>query len=97
MLYLASIENVDQYLLGKKFDVIIIDGDLDRYKCTVKSIELLNDNGAIVLDNSEGYWGDEGTYPILNLFRENKFCRTRIFRSKQPSYLNITTIRNPAH
>ena len=71
--------NCDQYLLGKKFDVIIIDG-LNRFQCAIQSVDLLVKNGVIILDDSEGFWGEEnGKYPILDLFRERGFQRVDFF------------------
>ncbi len=58
-----------------KFDLIIIDG-LNRYKCAVQSIELLSNNGAIILDNSDVGWGQtESDFPIIKLFQKNQFNR----------------------
>jgi len=52
------------------FDLIVIDG-LNRFLCAQKAIALLNEGGAIILDNSDGNRG----YPIINLFRANGFSR----------------------
>jgi hypothetical protein len=56
------------------FDVVVIDG-FDRLGCAKRSLDLLGEEGAIILDNSEGYWGPEGTYPIIDLMRERGFLR----------------------
>jgi hypothetical protein len=37
---------------GQKYDIIIVDG-LSRYECAASSIQALNDQGVLVLDNSE--------------------------------------------
>jgi hypothetical protein len=63
-----------RHLEGQKFDLIVIDG-LDRFKCAVESMGLLLEGGGILLDDAEGFWGDEGTYPILDLYRQNGFRR----------------------
>ena len=60
------------------FDIIVIDG-LDRYQCAQRSLAHLAPGGAILLDNSDGYWGDVGHYPILDLFRSNDFQRVDFF------------------
>ena len=65
-----DLTGIEGHLQGSKFDVIIIDG-LDRLKAASRSIELLQPDGAILFDNSEGYWGGDATreYPILQLLR----------------------------
>lgn len=60
------------------FDLIIIDG-LDRMIATAKSVSLLAPNGALLLDNSEGYWGPEGTYPIIAFLRDKGFQRVDFY------------------
>lgn len=77
-IYLTTdcVEDVDQYLQSKKFDVIIIDG-LNRLTCARKSLDLINKDGVIILDNSDSYWSNknEKEYPILDLFKEKGFER----------------------
>jgi hypothetical protein len=51
---------------GRVFDVVVIDGG-DRRVCAEVALDVIDDDGLIVLDNSEGYWGEEGDYPILRL------------------------------
>ena len=70
--------DIEANLRGKRFDVIVIDG-LDRLACAQKAINLLADGGAIVLDNSDGFWGANGSYPIMDLFREHSFCRVDLY------------------
>jgi hypothetical protein len=65
---------VETELNGAKFDVIVVDG-LDRLVCAKKAVSFLNDEGAVILDNSEGYWGINGEYPILEFFRLQRFAR----------------------
>ena len=60
------------------FDVIVVDG-LDRLIAATKSRELLNPGGVMILDNSEGYWGTDGTYPIIDLYREAGFARVDFY------------------
>jgi hypothetical protein len=61
-------------LAGSKFDVIVVDG-LDRLICAEMSIAFLNEGGAVILDNSEGFWGRDGEYPIIDFFNANHFSR----------------------
>ena len=62
------------WVADETFDVIVIDG-LDRLRCAELSLPLLSSNGAAFLDNSDGYWGEDGQYPILDLFRREGFSR----------------------
>ncbi len=73
-----DLTGVDRFLAGATFDLIVIDG-LDRDRCARRSVDLLADGGAIIFDNSEGYWGPEGEYPILDLFREQGFQRVDFY------------------
>lgn len=69
---------VESEVNGMHFDIIVIDG-LDRLACAEKSAALLAEDGAIILDNSEGYWGRDGEYPIISLFRERGFSRVDFY------------------
>jgi hypothetical protein len=71
-----DLTGLDGAVQGGKFDLIIIDG-LDRLKAARRSIELLEPEGAILFDNSEGSWGGDSpnAYPILQLFRTSGFSR----------------------
>lgn len=62
------------------YDVIIIDG-LDRLGFSRLAHNWLNESGAIILDNSEGFWGGDadGSYPIINHFRELGFQRVDFY------------------
>ena len=53
---------------GRRFGVVVVDGG-DRLACTVAALKVVEPDGLIIVDNSEGYWGGdlEGTYPILEL------------------------------
>jgi hypothetical protein len=87
----SKLRNVEFYLcsdlleyaikpLGKQFDLIIIDGG-DRYLCAQTSLKVIKSEGAIVLDNSEGFWGGDhnGTYPIVELFQRSGFMRVDFY------------------
>lgn len=54
------IKNEDDYVnkileYGNNFDVILIDGELSRYKSAINAIKKLKDGGIIILDNSNHY------------------------------------------
>jgi len=63
---------------SERFDVIVIDG-LGRLTAATKSRHLLAPGGVFLLDNSEGYWGPEGTYPVVDLFRECGYARVDFY------------------
>jgi hypothetical protein len=81
-LYLVSGDAValENLLPDQAFDIIIIDG-LDRLQCARLAVGRLAPSGAVLLDNSDGYWGGDhnGTYPILELFRGCGFQRIDFF------------------
>jgi hypothetical protein len=60
------------------FDLIIVDG-LDRLRCAELSLDLLSEGGAILLDNSEGTWSGDGSYPIIELFKRCNFSRVDFY------------------
>ena len=64
--------------LGRTFDVIVIDGG-DRFLCAQAALKMLQAGGVIVLDNAEGFWGDEGRYPIIDLFERDGFMRVDFY------------------
>ncbi len=59
---------------GSRFDVIVVDG-LDRLVAATKSFQRLTEGGVLILDNSEGYWGPRGTYPIVDLLHNAGYAR----------------------
>jgi hypothetical protein len=63
---------------GRVFDVIVIDGG-DRFLCAQAALKMLQAGGVIVLDNSEGFWGAEGSYPIIDLFEREGFMRVDFY------------------
>lgn len=69
-----DLNELDTYLSNQLFDIIIVDG-LDRLKASKKARQLLRGSGGIIFDNSEGYWGPEGTYPVMDFFRSEGFSR----------------------
>lgn len=70
--------DVPAKLDGSTFDVIVVDG-LDRLKVALMSVSFLKEGGAVILDNSEGYWGRDGEYPIIDFFRANGFSRVDFY------------------
>jgi hypothetical protein len=70
--YLAGVEPL---LSAEPFHIIVIDG-LDRQLCARLAPRLLAPGGAVLLDDSHGYWGStDGEYVILDLFRDQGFRR----------------------
>lgn len=67
-------KTVEEECGDERFDVIVIDG-LNRFICAKKSLRFFKEDGAIILDNSEGFWGKDGEYPIMELFRSQGFSR----------------------
>ena len=76
----VNLTGAEQLLSDQKFDLIIIDG-LDRFLCAQLAVRhLVSEGGSVLLDNSDGYWGEEvGRYPILDLFRDRGFQRVDFF------------------
>jgi hypothetical protein len=73
-----DLPEVEKICAGRKFDLAVVDG-LDRVLAARLATKLLTPDGAIVVDNSEGNWGDPGTYPILDHFREQGFSRVDFY------------------
>ena len=62
------------WLDSEKFDVVVVDGG-DRYLCAQSAAQVVASDGLIVVDDSEGFWGQEGTYPIIELLQGLGFGR----------------------
>lgn len=73
-----DLSGFDELVEDDRYDVLIVDG-LDRAKAAAKAMHHVKPDGCIILDNSEGHWGPEGSYPILDLFRENGYRRIDFF------------------
>jgi hypothetical protein len=69
--------NVPTDLLKDKFDIVVIDG-LDRVAAARMSVDLLVEDGALIMDDSEQPWSPEG-YPVLDIMRERGFQRIDFF------------------
>lgn len=69
--------STDEYVAfgeGRRFDVVVVDGD-ERAECAAAALERVTDDGVIVVDDAEGYWGRPGTYPILTSLEQAGFAR----------------------
>jgi hypothetical protein len=67
---------------GNLFDLVIIDGGVYRDLCAKTALTVVKDKGAIILDDSEGFWnigGLEGEYPIIELFQKAEFSRVDFY------------------
>jgi hypothetical protein len=82
---LAGFENVELALVtdpeayanygrGRSFDVVIVDGD-SRAQCAETARDVVSDDGVIIIDDAEGWWGRPGTYPILDSLQDAGFGR----------------------
>jgi hypothetical protein len=60
------------------FDILVVDG-LDRLHAARLALSLMAPQGAILFDNSEGYWGPPPSYPIIDLFRHAGFSRVDFY------------------
>jgi hypothetical protein len=65
--------------IGRVFDVIVIDRG-DRFLCAEAALKMLQAGRGIVPDNSEGFWGAEGSYPIIDLFEREGFMRVDFYK-----------------
>ena len=73
-----DISDAEPHLQTGLFDVIVVDG-LDRYKCAERSLGLLAEGGAILVDNAEGNHGPRPGYGIINLYREAGLSRVDFY------------------
>lgn len=60
--------------LGRQFEVVVIDGG-QRFECAKTAVEVVTGDNLIILDDSAGYWGEAGTYPILELLDQKGYRR----------------------
>src|SRR2546426_573218 len=73
-----DISDAEPHLQSGPFDVIVVDG-LDRYRCAERSLGLLAENGAILVDNAEGNHGPRPGYGYINLYREAGLARVDFY------------------
>jgi len=74
-------EDLDEfaaYPRGREFDIVVIDGG-DRRKCAETALTVVASDGMVILDDSQGFWGPEGSYPIVELFRSSGFSRVDFY------------------
>lgn len=62
-----DLSDLEDHLDQSSFDLIIVDG-LDRFKCAEKSVPLLAQNGAIIVDNANINFGPHPGYGIFDLY-----------------------------
>ena len=73
-----SLAGAEAHIGEGPFDIIVVDG-FDRFKAAQIAVTLLAKGGAIIVDNAEGFWGQEGTYPIMDLLRQRGFSRVDFY------------------
>lgn len=66
---------INSILDFEDFDVIVVDGDPDRYKCTENALKKLKDGGIIIIDNSDRAADYEIYSGATKLLRENDFIQ----------------------
>jgi hypothetical protein len=75
--YLADVDmtRFEEFVpIGASYDVVIVDG-MNRLAEATKSFERVREGGVFILDNSEGYWGPAGTYPVIDLLANAGYAR----------------------
>ena len=77
-IHCTSEQDQADWPLGKIFDVVIVDGG-NRLQCATTAVEVVSDNGWILVDDSEGNWGPDGTYPIIDLMHARGFSRVDFY------------------
>jgi hypothetical protein len=81
VLLASSPTDIPASVFEHTYDVIVIDG-LRREVAAKASIDLVAPAGAVVFDNSEGFWNDESTkgrYPIVELMHAAGFSRVDFY------------------
>lgn len=53
---------------GRKFDVVVVDGE-HRARTAATALDVVKEDGVILVDDSEGNWGRPPTYPIIDLLQ----------------------------
>lgn len=77
----SNLQEFAQKPLGRQFDVVIIDGG-DRFLCAQTTMDVVANNGCVILDNSEGFWSDSSrneSYPIIDLFKNMGYMRVDFY------------------
>jgi hypothetical protein len=79
ILLVSQRETLPAQVLEQKYDVIVIDG-LRRQDAARAAVKLLAPNGAIVFDDSQFLWSDDGvSYEVVELMRAKGFSRVDFF------------------
>jgi hypothetical protein len=79
ILLVSQRETLPARILEQKYDIIVIDG-LRRNDAARVAVKLLAPNGAIVFDDSQGLWSDDGVrYEVVELMRAQGFSRVDFF------------------
>lgn len=65
-------------IAGRKFDIVVCDG-LDRWICARDSIGLVNEGGAVIIDNSDGNQGPRAGFGFIELYRDAGFSRVDFY------------------
>jgi hypothetical protein len=73
----SDLNGCDELIQGA-FDVIVVDG-LDRAKAVEISVARITEDGCILVDNSEGFWGPPPSYPIMDTLRRHRFSRVDFY------------------
>jgi len=73
-----DISDAEEYLRGKNFEIIVIDG-LDRWKCAKRSVDLLAHDGLLIVDDAERNCGPKPGYGFIELYREAGLSRIDFF------------------
>ncbi len=59
----------------RKFDVVIVDGG-DRVQCMRTALDVIDDNGLVILDNSEGRWSNKpDEWPMIDMLEADGWMR----------------------
>lgn len=74
---------LEQALAGRRFDLVLVDGldvpALGRLSCARRAQDWITPGGAVLLDNSEGPWSDDGRFRIMDHYRGLRFQRVDFY------------------
>lgn len=111
-----DLATLEARLQGRSFDLIVIDGldvpGLGRLACAQRMPRYLRPGGAILFDNSDGPWSDDGRFHFTEHFRRAGYsridfyglapgnlapsCTSLFFRTGEPCCLLAGT-EDPSH
>ena len=60
--------------LGREFDVVVVDG-AERVRSAESALEIVAEDGLVIVDNSEAHWGPPPGYPIIDACNEAGLAR----------------------